>query len=253
MWMKIIYGALWVATIAFNAIVAQSTILGGTTTADVSNYFTNRYDLLFVPAGYVFAIWGAIYTAWLVTIVRFFLDKSGNGKNIMKKIMPWYIAISVLNALWLIFWQFKIIPVTIIIMLGILVSLVMLYRIVTNNKDGAKYNLRFSTSIYLGWISVATIANVSTFLSVLEWTKFGLDSEFWAVLMLIIASAIGILSILRKNDYVITAVLIWAFVGIAMNPLVNSAVVDFAAYLISIILALFALTRLMFKFEKKKE
>jgi hypothetical protein len=72
-------------------------------------------------------------------------------------------------------------------------------------------------SIYLGWISVATIANASVVLLNLNWNGFGLTETIWTVIMLVIATVLGWKMTLKRSDVFYTLVLIWAFIGITQN------------------------------------
>jgi hypothetical protein len=92
-------------------------------------------------------------------------------------------------------------------------------------------------SIYLGWISVATIANVSQVLFFLGWGGWGISPTVWAVIMLVVATILGLLMGWRENDIPYLLVLVWAFVGIAVSQ-VDTALVANSAWIAAALLSL---------------
>jgi hypothetical protein len=104
-------------------------------------------------------------------------------------------------------------------MLTILVSLTLLYLQIRKNEKALtraeKWNVKLPFSVYLAWISVATIANVTQVLYFISWNGFGLTPEIWTVIMLLVATVVGLLMLLREMDIAFALVLVWAFIGIA--------------------------------------
>ena len=92
---------------------------------------------------------------------------------------------------------------------------------------GMRWFVHLPFSIYLGWITVATIANVTSVLYFWNWDGWGISPEMWTVIMLLVATAVGGLMSFSRGDIAYAAVLIWAFVGIALkhsaNPTVSTA------------------------------
>jgi len=84
---------------------------------------------------------------------------------------------------------------------------------------GEKLAVRVPFSIYLGWITVATIANVTDLFYDLGWQPAAGSAQAWAVVMLAAAVIIAALMSYFRADVAYLAVLVWAFVGIALNPL----------------------------------
>jgi len=136
----------------------------------------------------------------------------------------------VLNSVWLVLWQLLHIYWTVPLMIGLLLTLIVIYR---RLHDGApasaaeRWLVRLPFSIYLGWISVATIANISDALLHAGWNGWGLADVTWTVIMLVIATGLGTVMLLRRGDLLYAAVLVWAFAGIAVHqsaePVVSTA------------------------------
>ena len=72
-------------------------------------------------------------------------------------------------------------------------------------------------SIYLGWISVATIANFAALLVDLNWNGFGIPGATWTVIMLAVATLLSVAMIWFRKDWAYTLVMIWAFIAILVK------------------------------------
>jgi translocator protein len=202
-------------TIVLN-VLANALPFNGQGTGEISD----RFEVLFVPAGYVFSIWSLIYIGLIAFTV--FQAKSNQANNpLLDRIAPFYWVANMANNVWLFFWHWELFPLTLLAMLIILVSLVYLYLQFRNNPEplspAEKRNVKLPFSLYLGWISVATIANVSQVLYFIGWDGFGLAPEMWTVIMLLVATILGLLMLLREWDIAFGLVLVWAFIGIALK------------------------------------
>jgi len=127
-------------------------------------------------------------------------------------------------------------------MLGLLVSLLVIYlRLgigITQNKPNERWLVDMPFSIYLGWISVATIANISVVLLDLNWDGFGLTETIWTIIVLIVGTALGLLMTLKRSEVFYTLVLIWAFIGITQNGSGDN-LVTITAWIGAAVLAIF--------------
>lgn len=200
-------------TIAGNAL-ANTLPFNGQTTGAVSN----RFDVLFVPSGYVFGIWGVLYLTWCVFAVYQFLP--GNGAKPRLRSITWLFILSgPANVLWLLLWHYEYFFLTVITMLTLLGLLMAIYlrldvgRMQTGWVE--KWCVDVPFSLYLAWISVATIANVTVFLTHIQWSGWGIPETVWAVIMIAIAASLGIVACLQRRDIAFVTVLVWAFIGIA--------------------------------------
>jgi len=200
-------------TITLNAL-ANTLPFNGQGTGEISD----RFSILFVPAGYVFSIWGLIYIGLIIFTVFQGLN-SQRENSLIDKIAPAYWIANIANAVWLFLWHWEYFPMTLMAMLTILGSLIALYLQFGKTKSPLSSSevwlVKVPFSIYLSWISVATIANFSQVLFFAGWNGFGLSPVIWTVIMLAVAALLGILMLLREKDYAYAAVLVWAFIGIA--------------------------------------
>ena len=158
--------AALVITLVINAL-ATALPLGGRTTAEISDSF----NILFVPAGYVFSIWGLIYLALIGFAVFQALPAQQNNRAV-RATGWWFLLTCIVNSLWILFWQYGYYPLTLVMMLTLLVSLIVIYRrlMALGKADAApRWLVRFPFSLYLGWITVATVANASAVFTNLGW------------------------------------------------------------------------------------
>jgi benzodiazapine receptor len=198
----------------FFGFLANALPLNGQTQAEISA----RYPVLFTPAGYVFSIWGLIYIGLIAFSVYQALPAQQENP-VLRRIGYWYVASSVANAAWLLLWHYDLLVLSMVAMLGILVSLVVIYVRLGIGRVQAAPALRWCVhipfSIYLAWVTVATVANVSVVLYATNWGGWGLAPEAWTVIMMLAAAAISILLNLSRPSLASTLVITWSLVGIA--------------------------------------
>ena len=211
-----------IATITINGL-ANALPINGLMTGEISDSF----GALFTPAGYVFAIWGLIYVTLTIFGVYQVLPAQKNNERI-DRIGIWFILANLFNGSWILAWHYQQFNLSLIIMLGLLVSLLVIYtRLkigISKIKPAERWLVDLPFSIYLGWISVATIANVSVVLIDNNWNGFGVSAAVWTVIMIVIAVILGILMTVIRNEAAYTLVLVWALVGIFLNGSGNSLV-----------------------------
>jgi hypothetical protein len=225
-------------------ILATALPLNNQTTAQISD----RFKVVFVPAGYVFAIWGLIYIGWIAFVVYQFLPAQKQSPR-LRGLGYLFALTGVFNAAWLFCWQYNHVGLSVIVMLVLLGLLIASYLNLnighTSVSNSERWCVDIPLSVYLGWISVATVANISDWLYSVNWNGFGFDPQVWAVIMLVVASLLGILMALTRRDSGYLFVFVWAFIGIALKqspaPLVaNSA---WVAALVALGLAIYAIVQ----------
>jgi len=209
-------------------ILATTLPIGGVTTAEVSN----RYFNYFVPAGYIFSIWGLIYIG-LIAFGVFQSLKQNRNNEMINNISLYVIINAFANAAWIFTWHFEILWLSVLLMIVILFTLLKIFMIVVveNRKvlsNKMNWFVRYPFTLYLGWISVATIANIAALLTSLNWSGFGISPIVWSVIMIVVASLIAIYLLLNYREFVFSFVIIWAILGIFNNQepeLIKGAVI----------------------------
>jgi len=213
------------ATIVVNGL-ANALPLNGLNTGQISD----RFKVYFVPAGYVFSIWGLIYLGLVAYAVYQALSAQKENPR-LRKIGGWFLIGSLANIAWIFLWHYEVFTVTIFAMLVLLISLILIYLGLEIGRSevpsSEKWFVRIPFSIYLGWITVATIANVTSLLDHLKWGGWGISDQLWAVIMILIGAGVATAVYITRKDFAYMLVIIWAFMGIAAKhkdtPLVANA------------------------------
>jgi translocator protein len=189
--------------------LANSLPINGKTTGELSGLYPNY----FVPAGITFSIWGIIYLLLIVYVVKSWLVKPDSSAPFKSDRYVWFILSSVGNAGWIFAWHYQLIWLSMGLMLLLLVSLIRLYQLTQNDR----WTLRVPVSIYLGWITVATIANATALLVSLGWKGGFLSEPAWAIIMMTVAVVLSSVIRFRYRDPYYQAVVIWAIFGIYLK------------------------------------
>lgn len=210
----------FILTIVVNGL-ANTIPLNGKTTGEISDSYPN----LFAPAGITFAIWGVIYFAlglFVIYQLGFFSKGKKEYVDVVSSIGWSFFIASLANAGWIFAWHYEKIFISVVIMLILLISLIDIYEKVNNNSSDAiieKIAVQWPFSIYLSWISVATIANITTFLVNINWDGFGIAPATWTMIVILVATIITLKFVFYKKDAPYAFVTLWAFLGILIKHL----------------------------------
>lgn len=210
----------YLAMIVVNAL-ANILPINGTTTGDVSNSYVN----LFAPAALTFSIWGLIYfllAAYVLYQFGFF-QRDGGRKNegLFIKIGNYFWVTSVANLFWIFSWHYHLIGISVLFMLVILFYLIKISLVLREEKLSIKetFFIKAPFSVYFGWITVATIANITTYLVSLNWNGFGLSNQIWMLIVLLIGLLIGSYQTIKDRNICYGLVIVWAYLGILIKHL----------------------------------
>lgn len=228
-------------TLAFLAVLvvnylANALPLNGKNTGELSDQYPN----LFTPAGLTFSIWGIIYL-WLAVFIGFqvvaLFRPALNARvgPIVDKIGWYFVATCVLNTAWMFAWHWEQLEISVVVMLGFLFTLLSLNekigvgRSKSNNLE--KGIAHWPLGIYQGWISVATIANITALLVGRGWQGGGMGEVFWAVLLIVIGAVAAIFILFRQNNLGHGLAVAWAFLGINLK---RNSVPDAASEMVGV-------------------
>lgn len=197
--------------------MANALPINDRTTGEISELYSN----LFAPAGITFSIWGLIYILLgAYTIYQLGLFKNVKIRdNLIEKINYFFIVSSAANIFWVFSWHYDYIWLSLIFMIVILYCLIKIATTLDARRLSfrEKAFIRVPFSIYFGWITVATIANVTVFLVSINFDGFGISEQIWTVAVLLIGAAIGIARIIKGSDIFYGLVFIWAYSGILIR------------------------------------
>ncbi len=235
----IVNGVALVSTIVMNYL-SNTGVFNGQTMKTVSDAYFNY----FTPAGYAFSIWGLIYLA-LFAFVFYSgrtLFNSKTQEPILEKIGWWFAISCVANSVWVVAWLYLYPALAAFIMLIILFSLWRIIFIIqpemVKSSFKRKLLILFPFSLYVGWISVALIANVAAWLTKINWNGCGISAEYWTIILIVIAGLVNVLVHFKLNLKAFVAVGIWALIAIAVSNLKNNGPdsIIYACYVVASIL-----------------
>ena len=221
-------------TLVMNGL-ATSLPLNGMDTGAISDLFPNY----FTPAGYVFAIWGVIYLG--LTAFTVYHSLPAQRTNPLLQRIGWlFIASNIFNSAWIAAWHYLLFPLSWVIMLGILGTLLTLFARLGGKPASTleRWVVHIPFSIYVGWISVATIANTTVFLQDIGFNGGPLAEPVWSALLMVIGTGIAAYVILTRRDVAYGAVFVWAFGGIVVKYSTTILVAYTAGILAAVILVL---------------
>ncbi len=204
--LKIISAVTFVIMVIAN-ILGTFGVWNGVTTAEVSNAYPN----LFAPAGIAFSIWGVIYALLAIfTVWQFITNKK---EDLLNKVRLVFSISSVANTLWIISWSYYLIGVALILIIALLICLIIINN--TLKKEG--FFLRLPFGIYFGWITIATIANVTTFLVSVGFNGLGLSEVTWTIAVLILGTAIASITMIKNKNFGYGLTALWGYIGILIK------------------------------------
>lgn len=208
-------GWRWLALIAlvtnvtFNYISEKVVI--GRGIAEVSD----KYASLFTPADYAFSIWGVIYLALLIYAVYQLLPGQRENDLYDKLARPFVVA-NVLAMLWIVAFRLEYLLVSVVVIVALLVTTLRLYIIA---RDGVLRTyqsnwLSVPFSLFASWLSVATIACISSWLVSMSWQGSASTQLILATVMILAAALISLYVAYRCGDIVFPMPVAWAIVAI---------------------------------------
>jgi tryptophan-rich sensory protein len=233
-----------IGTLVVNYL-ANALPLNGQTSAEVAN----RMPIFFVPANYVFSIWGVIY-ALLIGYAIYQALPSQRENQRLRHIGYVFVLSCIANSAWLFLFHYEYFLLTMVAMVLLLLLLIAIYL----RLDAGRINLsgvekwltHIPFSVYLGWITVATISNASYVLYDANWGGFGLGGATWAAIMLVVATVVTLAVVITRRDVAFAAVIIWALAGIVVKQSDTPLVAISAALMAVAVIVAVLLTRFRF-------
>ena len=230
--------------------LANSLPINGITTGDLSDKLKN----LFTPQGPTFAIWGVIYSLLLIFIIRV---QFGPIDKKIQKLSKLFIINSLFNSSWILAWHYELLIFSLLLMVGLLISLIKINILLNNISDWSnKLILQMPFTVYFSWISIATIANITSVLVGYEWTGFGLSEEFWTQLILIFGIILALSQLIYFKQIVYMFVFLWAYLGIYLEHvslegfnnqypnIINVLIVSLIILIVSVLYHIFHFSRM---------
>lgn len=199
-------------------VLANVAPINGLTIGEISNTFFRQ--VLVTPANYAFAIWGIIYLGLMAFGVYQALPAQRPNPD-LRRLGYLVVVASLAQIAWVFLFQYRLFALSLVAMLVILLSLIGSYgRLGIGTKRVSRQErwcVHIPLSIYLAWISVATIVNVALTLDNLGWRGWGIAPEVWTVIALAAGAVIAAVVSVQRTDIAFVLVFVWAFVAIAVR------------------------------------
>ncbi len=212
--MKKTLSVIFFILVIFINYLANALPIGGITTGEASALLDN----LFTPAGFTFSIWGIIYLLLLIFIISV-ITFSKYDSTLIDDVLTIFNINCILNILWIFAWHYRLLPLSLIIMFGLLTSLFLIVKKVKIYEQSSENSYilsltKISFNIYFGWITVATVANFTALMVYYNWNGFSISPELWTFLIILISMVISTITFytIRSNSYLFP--IIWAYFGI---------------------------------------
>jgi hypothetical protein len=210
--------AATIGVIIFNWLAATGR-LAGTDTAAISA----KYQTLVTPAGYAFSIWTLIYVG-LVAFSVFQLLPANVAR--FRPVRSLYIFTCALNCAWLYFWHQEQIVVCFVIILTLAVALLAINFIIRESESTTDaWIAKGAFGLYFGWVTAATLVNFAIMLKFLNALASPTNETILAVVLILVAAALGVLIRIRLTNYFYPLAVAWALTAIAVKQSGQTAVV----------------------------
>lgn len=185
---------------------------------------SDAYENLFAPAGITFSIWGVIYALLALHVLyQWGLFRGGNeGRSeLLNKVGTLFALSSLANTAWVFAWHYDQILLSTLLIATILILLAVIVLSVRHHKLEGRdwWFVALPFSVYFGWLTVATVANITVWLVSMGWDGRGSGADIWAAIIIVVAALIGTFTMLRNRDMPYGLVLLWAFTGIVIKHL----------------------------------
>jgi translocator protein len=239
----------FILTVIVNGLAGSTELIGGVNTAFISD----SNPTLITPAGFTFAIWGVIYILLGIFVIYQVLP-SQKDKEYHRQISWLFILISITNIGWIFLWQYNLVIFALPVIVLFLIGLILIYKLLGIGKTqvplGEKLAIHTPFSVYLGWITIATIANVAVAGVSENWDGVGISPETWGIIIIIIALLLTLIVTITRKDIAYGLVIVWALFGIASKQTNANIVTTAQASLVIIVIALVAVA-IMIKMKKR--
>lgn len=207
--LKMLVVVFFIAMIAINYL-ANSLPFNNKSTGDISSQYSNY----FTPTGFTFSIWGIIYIMVGVFVVRLALQNGVFFEQVyVTRLILFFVFSCIFNMLWLTMWHYNKIELSMVMMIGLLISLIFVGMSIPDTEVFMKATF----SVYTGWISVATIANATILLVKWNIPFFQNNQIVWYLIVVTIGLILAGMMLFGGRDVLFGIVFIWAYFGIIMK------------------------------------
>lgn len=208
-----INGLFLAVTLAINALGAFG-FINGLTQKEISDMYTT----LITPSPSTFSIWSVIYSLLIISVIVMIVkNRDHYYKNATNQISTLFKISCIFNVLWIITFSYVQIKLSVLFILGLVITLSLICKKLLNVDDGRHWLLPLTFGMYTGWLFIATVVNIAAMLVKLKWDGFGIGQDIWAIIMLVIAILLVIPVLSKIRNAVFSLPIAWAYFGIYQN------------------------------------
>ncbi|GAA3861856.1 tryptophan-rich sensory protein [Leifsonia kafniensis] len=216
------------ALLAIAGAMIGSGAVGGTPIQDAAGGALAADATLIAPAGPAFSIWSVIYLGLLAYAV-WQLFPSQATRAVHRRV-GYLIALSLLlNAAWIGTVQLGQLGLSVVVIVALLVVLGLTFAVLQRTPRGAVTTaagvweaivLDGTIGLYLGWVTIATAANVTAWLTELGFTGWGIQPDAWGVAVIAVAAVVGVATAIAGRGRLTPAIaLAWGLGWLAVARL----------------------------------
>ncbi|MGO4936494.1 TspO/MBR family protein [Fundicoccus sp. Sow4_H7] len=207
-WINLI---VFIVTLFINALGSLGYINGMSQKA-----VSDKYHTLITPAPFTFSIWGLIYLLVLFSLIMMIIkEKETSVKKLINIFTPIFLLSSILNILWIVTFSYEKIGISTVLIFMLLISLTTINKKLVENRREISFRLTsIAFGLYAGWLTIATVVNVSAFLVSVEWNGLGISPAIWAPVILFISIFIVLGINIKLNNAIYPLPIAWAYFGI---------------------------------------
>lgn len=224
-----------IATVITIVVNLFSSFITGKSVAAISD----KFPVPVTPAGWAFSVWGIIYIGLIAYAIYQALPAQRANPR-LGRIGYLYLLGCVANVAWLFLWVNEQITLSLVAMLVLLLSLIALYLRADMNRSNIdrveRWCVNIPFGIYMGWITVATIVNVTVVLYNLGWNGLGISPEIWTTILLVIGTVIALAVGITRVDIAYMATVAWAYSAILAKNIPTPLISITAGVMIGVLL-----------------
>ncbi|HXX78719.1 MAG TPA: tryptophan-rich sensory protein [Ktedonobacteraceae bacterium] len=224
-----------IATVITIVVNLFSSFITGKSVAAISD----RFPVPVTPAGWAFSVWGIIYVGLIAYAIYQVLPAQRTNPR-LRRIGYLYLLGCAANVAWLFLWVNELITLSLVAIVVLLLSLITLYLRADMNRTNIdrveRWCVNIPFGIYMGWITVATIVNVTVVLYHLGWNGLDISPEIWTAILLVVGTVIALAVGITRVDIAYMATVVWAYSAILVKNIPIPMIAITAAVMIGILL-----------------
>ncbi|MEA4804984.1 tryptophan-rich sensory protein [Acetobacterium wieringae] len=201
---------LLIGTLVVNSFGAFG-VFNGMSQRDISD----MNGTLITPAPSTFSIWSVIYALLIAAaVVMIVKNKEAYYGQAIEGISKLFWLTSGLNMLWIVVFSYNLIGVSALVILAFAITLTLLILQLGKIQTASQWLLPAAFGMYTGWLLIATVVNISSWLVSIDWQGFGIAADVWGIIILIVAVVVTAGVTLITKNAILPVPVAWGYFGI---------------------------------------